>query len=181
MAGLLAASVTTAASMAAPIVKSAPDNRAAMFRLVQQNDAKPSIGQLKARQEARKRINKQLLILKKMQVEQLQLQVRQRKLMEQTLKRQTIRSTQRKTEARQARSRENEKRSILENARRSEQNQTAQRNEQPKTALSNQRKLQEQSIKEKYPALQSYYRSLARRTLRDQNERSPGPDSGSNP
>lgn len=184
MVALLAITITTGTTVAAAIANPLPDIRGVTLWLVQQNSAspaKPSIAKLKARQEVRKRINKQLLILKKMQIDQMQLQSQQRKLMEQSLRRQTIRSNQRRTEARQAISREAEKRAILENARRSNQNLTLQRNEQPKTVLNNQRKMQEQSIKEKYPALQSYYRSLSRSTLRAQNDRNLSSETTSRP
>lgn len=53
--------------------------------------------------------------------------------------------------------------------------------EQPQTSHIIQHHQQEQSIKEKYPALQSYYRSLARRILRTQKDRIAAPEDPSLP
>ncbi|NQU56812.1 MAG: hypothetical protein HQ513_06220 [Rhodospirillales bacterium] len=176
---LLALSITAGTASAAPITLVLPDIREGMFLLVQHDGidhTKPTIAQLQARQEARKRINKQLQILKKMQLEQALIMGQQRRLMEQTLKRQNTRTQQRQLKSRQQETQEVQKRTTLQDEQRSGLNQSAQRIEQTTTARTNQRNQQEQSIKGKFPALQSYYRSLARRTLRAQNDRVVAPE-----
>jgi len=172
---LLAIAITAGAVQAGAVPPTLPDIRGGGLLLVQNDTTPPSITQLKARQEARIRLNEQLQILKKMQIDQALLQVQQRKMMEQNLKRQTTRSRNRQIRATRQETAETQKRAVLQDELRSGQNQTVQRREEVTNNATNQRNLQEQSIKEKYPALQRYYESLARRALRAQSERVAAP------
>ncbi len=172
---LLAIAMMTGASYAGPVMPALGDINGAALVFVQDNTAAPTIAQLKARQEARIRLNEQLQILKKMQIDQALLQVQQRKMMEQNLKRQTTRSRNRQIKATRQETAETQKRAILQDELRSGQNQTVQRRAEVTNNATNQRNRQEQSIKEKYLALQRYYESLARRALRAQSDRIAAP------
>lgn len=171
--------IAMAALLADPVASTLPDIRDGAFWFVQQDgagNANPGIAQLKARQEECKRINKQLQILKKMQVDQSLLLERQRKLVEQGLKRQTSQTRRRQLQARRQETEETQRRTILQDAQHNDRNLTARRLVQTTTSRNNRRNRQEQSIRKKYPALRSYYKSLTRRTLRAQNERMAAPE-----
>ena len=133
----------------------------------------PSIAQQKARQEVRIRRNNQMMILKQMQIDQLLLTQQQRRLVEQQMQRQSTQSRNQKLLSRQQEARENQKRAILKDGRISGQNQTVQRAEETVAARDNRRNRREQSVKEEYPALLRYYRSLNRQILREQNDPPP--------
>jgi hypothetical protein len=181
---VLTKTITTGAFPGASITPTLSEFPESMFMLAQHGDvdhAPPNINQLRARQEVRIRINNQLQILKKMQVEQSLLPEQQRNLTQQHILRQNAQAQQRQLLARQQEAQQAQKRIVLQDAQRSDINQTVQRSEQPQVSRVIQRIQQEQNIKEKYPALQSYYRSLARRILRTQKDRLAAPKDPSLP
>ena len=181
---LLTKTITTGALPVAsitPTLSDIPDGALVLALHDNADHTAPNLDQLKARQEVRIRINKQLQTLKKMQVVQSLLSEQQRSLTQQHILRQSAQSQQRQLLARQQEAQQAQKRTILLDAQRSGLNQSVQRGEQSQVSRVIQRNQQEQSIKEKYPALQSYYRSLARRILRTQKDRLAAPKDPSLP
>lgn len=184
MVALLAITITTNTAQSAPVTPAPTGVQDGAFVLVSHNatnHAAPTINQLKARQEVRIRLNEQLQVIKKMQAEQSQLLEQQLRQTDQHLIRQNARTRNHQLSARQHETLEVQRRTTLKDDQINAQGLSSKRLEQTASSRNIKRNLQEQDIKEKYPALLNYYKSLTRRILRTQQDRLAAPDTTSLP